>query len=275
MTSKMQKQNMIKMLPSVLSALLLIWMVIFPVSSVFAADTGLYGRCGMGVSFSEDSRFLDQSPTSEAPPALFGDALGADGRVIAARGDFENSFLVEFEIGWQFDWFHSGVNIAYRPDFEFSGDANFVNVPLDQQPVKADMTSLTTMITFVADLDRMSPVFQWGPICPFVGAAAGLGHNRIDKMTYRFPSISDDSVTITPDGDWTGFVYAFTAGFEYPVNQSLSVELAYRYCDGGEIETDTGSAHIVRPENTMDLTIGSTEADVSWHEASLNLVYYF
>lgn len=258
-----------------ISVLFLILSFIFQITSPFASETGLYGRVGMGLSISEDSTFYDKSPSSTDPPALFGDAIGEDGRRIGARGDFGESFLIEVGVGWQFDWFHSELNVSYRPEFEFSGDANFINVPLDQQPVNADMTSLITMVTCIADLDRMSSVFQWGPVCPFIGASAGFGYNRIDQMVYRFPSISDDSVTITPDGDWSGFVYGFTGGLEYPVNKTMSIELAYRYCDAGKVETEAGAAQIVRSGNTLDLVIAPTEADVSMHEVVLSLVYFF
>ncbi len=94
-------------------------------------------------------------------------------------------------------------------------------------------------------------------------------------MTYRFPSISDEAVTITPKGDWTGFVFGFTGGLEYKVNEAVSVELAYRYCDAGKVETDSGSARIVRPGRTFDLAIGATEADLEFHDVVLSLVCFF
>ncbi len=248
---------------------------VFSAGPVSAAETGPYGRFGMGVSISEDGRFRDESPDSANPPALFGRAVGEDGHSIGARGDFGESFLVEAGLGWQFEWFHLELNAGYRPGFEFSGDANFLNVPLDRQPVEADLTSLTAMVSWIVDLDRISPAFRWGPVLPFVGASAGVGHNGVDRMKYRFPSISDDAVTITPKGDWTGFVYGFTGGLEYEVNETVSVELAYRYCDAGKVETDSGSARIVRPGRTFDIEIAPTEADLEWHDVVLSLVCFF
>ena len=275
MIKKNCNYNHTRFLTFIISWVFLLLIFIFPVAYASAVETGLYGRVGMGLSISEDTAFHDKAPYSTDPPALFGDAVGEDGRSIGARGDFGESFLIEAGVGWQFEWFHSELNVSYRPGFKFSGDANFRNVPLDQQPVNADMTSLITMVTCIADLDRMSSVFQWGPVCPFIGASAGFGYNRIDQMVYRFPSISDDAVTITPDGDWSGFVYGFTGGLEYPVNKTLSIELAYRYCDAGKVETEAGTAHIVRSGNTLDLVIAPTEADVSMHEVVLSLVYFF
>ncbi len=275
MIKKFLNFNPMCSLSRIISVFLVSVSIFFLAASVSAAETGPYGRFGTGLSISEDATFYDKSPASTDPPALFGEAAGEDGRRIGARGDFGESVLIEGGIGWQFDWFHSELNLSYRPGFEFSGDANFLNVPLDQQPVDADMTSLTAMVACIADLDRISPMFQWGPVCPFIGVSAGFGYNRIDRMVFRFPSISDDAVTITPDGDWSGFVYGVTGGLEYPVDNRLSVELAYRYCDAGKIETSTGTARIIRSGNTLDLTIAPTEAEISLHEIVLSLVYSF
>ncbi len=267
--------NCMRFTISTIMIVLLLPVFILPAASASAADPCFFWRVGMGLAISEDTAFHDKNSASTDPPALFGDAVGEDGRSIGARGDLGESFMMEGGVRWQSDWFHSEVIIGWRPGLEFSGDANFLNVPLNQQPVDGDVTSLTAMISWIADLERISPVFQWGPVSPFVGVSAGVGYNRIDRMTYRFPTIADDAVTITPDGDWSGFVYGVTGGLEYMLSKNTSIELAYRYCDAGKIETDTGSAHIVRPGNTLDLTIAPTEADLSLHEILLSVVYFF
>jgi opacity protein-like surface antigen len=51
--------------------------------------------------------------------------------------------------------------------------------------------------------------------------------------------------------------------------------LAYRYTDLGTVQTDAGSATIVRPAGTKTLDIAGTQSALKTHGAMLSLRYAF
>jgi len=243
--------------------------------SATSADNGTYLRLGGGITRTMDTDFSDRNCASVSPPALFGCANGPDGRRIGARGDFGDGLLLEAGAGYAHDWWRAEATIGWRDGLDFSGQANFLRVPLGQQPVSGDVRSLSFMATGFLELAPLIPAIGQTGVRPYIGAAAGIAWNDTDKTTYSFPTLGTGAVTIAPGGDWSGFAYALIAGLGLPVTDALTLDLAYRYVDLGKVVTDRGTATIVRSQGTLALEIDRTEAELKAHELSVSLRYAF
>lgn len=245
-------------------------------ASTVSAKEGVYARLNLGASYSRDTVFADKNCDSTNPPSLFGCQDGPDGRPIGARGDFGSSMLIEAGVGYDLDPLRLEATVGWRPRFAFSGQANFLNVPLDSQPVSGDVDSKTVMVGAYLDLASLAGKSD-ALLRPFLGAAVGIARNSADSMLYRFPTISQDATTLTPSGTWTGFTWALTAGISIPLPQSLTLEIGYRYQDLGTVRTDTGNATIVRPTlaEPLVLRFAPTEAPLRAHDLFAGVRYAF
>jgi opacity protein-like surface antigen len=110
---------------------------------------------------------------------------------------------------------------------------------------------------------------------PFIAAGAGASRNEIEEVTYAFPGIGREAVTITRGGSHTDFAWTASAGLAIPVGERLAVDLAIRYSDLGEVRTDDGEATIVRPNRTFSLDIAGTRADLETLGAGVSVRYRF
>ena len=250
--------------------------VVLFAATMVSAKQGVYARLGLGATFSRDTKFADENCTSTNPPALFGCNSGPDGRSIGARGDFGSSMLIDAGLGYDLGLLRLEATLGWRPGFAFSGQANFLNVPLDSQPVSGDVDSKTAMVGAYLDLASLAGKID-ARFHPFLGAAMGIARNSVDSMQYLFPTISQDAVTWTPSGSWTGFTWAVTAGISISLPQNLTLDIGYRYQDLGTVRTDTGTATIVRPtlSQPLELTIAPTEASLRAHDVYASVRYAF
>lgn len=245
-------------------------------ATMVSAKQGIYTRLGVGATFSRDTTFGDENCASTNPPALFGCNTGPNGRSIGARGDFGSSMLIDAGLGYDLGLLRLEATLGWRPGFAFSGQANFLNVPLDSQPVSGDVDSKTAMVGAYLDLASLAGKID-ARFHPFLGAAMGIARNSVDSMQYLFPTISQDAVTRTPSGSWTGFTWAVTAGISISLPQNLTLDIGYRYQDLGTVRTDTGTATIVRPtlSQPLELTIAPTEASLQAHDVYASVRYAF
>ena len=238
------------------------------------AETGLYIRGGLGIDWSEDARFRDENCAQTQPPALFGCGLGQDGRPLAARGDFGTSLAAEAGIGYRFlPALRGEALISYRPEFEFSGNANFLRTP-GPQPVSADIESLSAML--VGFVDLVGPGMpSLGPVEPFLGAGLGISRHHVGNVNYAFPGLGANASTVTSGGTDTSVSFMLVAGAALRLSERLTLDIAYRHLDLGEVRTEAGPAVITRPRFTRVLEIAGTEADLATHGISVSLRFQF
>ena len=242
------------------------------------ADEGqspFYLRLGIGAEWSRDTSFSDRDCNAITPAALFGCANGPDGRPIGAYGDFGSSPAFEIGVGSYINhWLRTEIAVHYASDFDFSGQANFSGVALNQQPVSADANSLVASLNAYVDL---AALFDHSNVAlhPFVGAGIGYARNRISAMTYEFPSLGAGDVTLTPSGESSNFAWSLSAGVEYQIAADKTVELLYRYTDMGRIRTDVGNITVVRNGANRLIAIDSTEADLTSNALMLGFRYRF
>jgi len=226
-------------------------------------------RAGLGIDTTRAATVLDRDCSSTNPPALFGCVDGNDGERLAARGDFGTTGV--FELGAAYDVSANTrfeLMLARRNGLELDADANFPNVT-GEQPVSASAKSTAAFIAGTWLLGA-SP-----DVRPFVTAGVGVARNEIDAITFAFPGIAPDAVTILHGGSHTGIAYLVGAGLTVPMTKRIDVDLAVRYADLGQIATDAGPATIVRPRGTTVITIDGTEADLETIGVLVSMRYRF
>ncbi len=232
--------------------------------------SGPYLRLGAGLDWSDPTSFRDQGSCSAInPPALFGCGAGQNGRSLQAAGSFGQTPVLDGALGYRFTpWLRGEALLSWRPQLAYSGQSNFLGAG-PSQPVSGAVESLAAFAVAYVDLPRIAGVR------PFLGAGIGGARNHLDGVSYRFPSIAANASTTTASGSSSGFAYLLTAGVAVPLSERLSLDLAYRFSDLGQVRSRTGSATIVRPRGTRSLTIAGTEADLQTQGLQVSLRYAF
>ena len=112
-----------------------------------------------------------------------------------------------------------------------------------------------------------------GPFAPFVGTGIDVVHTRIGKTIMTFPA----TTTTVPGGGRTGLAWMATAGFAVALDVRVSLDLAWRYSDLGEVRTPRGPGRVVRDgsREPLPLDLAPTKARLKGHGirfASLRLL---
>jgi len=206
-----------------------------------AADPGLYVRADLGLSFVDgvdDGNWLD--PDSRG--------LG---------GALEDSTLFGGGIGYRFTGsLRADVTLLYRGELDYSSKAEdeFGNTGT----AAAAAASLTGLVNVYYDV----PVDF--ALRPFIGAGAGFARNRLGAVDYTLNGADLDR----EEGETTTrFAWAAMAGLSLDVSPALTVELAYRYLDAGEIATSGDFA--------SGGTLPALSSDLVTHEATVGFRYRF
>jgi opacity protein-like surface antigen len=230
---------------------------------------GFYGRLGIGIDWPQSSSFSDDNCGSSDPPALYGCVNGDDGRRLGAYGDFDETAVLDAALGYRLnDWLRAEALFSWRPAMDFNGQSNFIGAGANQ-PVSGSVSSVAGFGVAYVDLPRI------GTVRPFLGAGLGVAQNSLGAMTYAFPALSAKATTTTPGGSTSDLAYLLTAGLSMPLGDRLDLDLAYRYTDLGQVQTDAGQATVVRSSGTRNIAIGGTKADLRSHGVMLSLRYAF
>ena len=232
-------------------------------------NRGPYLRLGAGVQWLESSDLKDQSCSSSNPPALFGCGRGEDGRSLGAYGGFDQAPVVDAAVGYRWtSWLRTEALLNWSPQLNVSAQSNFLGAG-PNQPVRSSGNGLAGFGVLYVDGPSLATVR------PFIGAGLGAARTSLTDVTYRFPAISNDAVTVTSGGSSTSFAYLLTAGVSIPVSKRLDLDLAYRWTDFGTVKTNPGSAKIVRPARRSNLEIAGTEIDLQAQAVLASLRFRF
>ena len=230
---------------------------------------GPYLRLGAGLQWPEPSALKDQRCSSTSPPALFGCGSGDDGRSLGAYGGFDQAPVVDAAIGYRWtSWLRTEALLHWSPQLNVSAQSNFLGAG-SNQPVSASGNGLAGFGVLYVDGPSLATVR------PFIGAGLGAARTSLSDVTYRFPAISSDAVTVTSGGRSTSFAYLLTAGVSIPVSERLDLDLAYRWTDLGTVKTNAGSAKLVRPAGRSKLAIAGTEIDLQTQAVVASLRFRF
>ncbi|NEX19413.1 porin family protein [Thiorhodococcus mannitoliphagus] len=236
----------------------------------FAAESPWYGRVGLGWQQSDSIHLGDQDCASTAPPALFGCAVGDDGRPIGAYGDFGSSWLWELGAGYRLtpDW-RVELNYSQAGGYDFSGQANFSHVS-GGQPVSGNLTTHLLLAQLVRDID-----LGWERVKPWIGIGAGWARHDLDRMTYGFPGLAPGAATLVSGGDSDQFAWRIDLGIAILLDTRFILDLGWNYTDLGKVQSDAGPATILRTRGTRVLDIAGTEGDLRVQGVRIGLRYLF
>jgi opacity protein-like surface antigen len=222
---------------------------------IHASD--LFLRGGIGRERSESAVLRDRDCTSTLPPALFGCGF-------EARGELDDAMRREIGIGLHTS--RGRVELAFSDrDLDFVAESNFTGVE-GAQPVTARGRSRSAMVIGTLEFGRQ-------PWKPFVTLGAGAANHQLDDVTFAFPGIAPDAVTVIRGGDHMEFAWMAGAGVAIPISERVHVDLAIRHHNEGQIRTDAGAATIVRPRGTFVIDIDGTRVDAESTEIMLSLRY--
>lgn len=234
-----------------------------------AAPAGnYYLRAGIGFDRPAGTRFTDVDCSSTTPAALYGCGTGGDGAPYRSTGDFGTASVLELGFGFTAaPAVRLEFLLEYRPRFAFSGRANFLE-PERRQSVRADLSSISGMLAAWVDLPGA------GSFRLFVGAGLGAARTRIGETRMTFPR----TTTLVPGGSRTGLAWMLAAGVAKTMNERLTLDLAWRYTDSGQVRTGRGEGQVVWRDGSREplpLDLAPTRARLTSHGLRLSLRYAF
>ena len=234
-----------------------------------------YVRSGVLLDWGYDTRFKDADCSSEVPAALYGCDMGNDGGPLGSLGGFGTIAGLEFGLGYIIvPSLRLEAGIQYRPDFTFTGSANFTQpAPDDRQDVTAELSALSGMLAAYLDISELF-LFPYAPIGPFIGVGGGLSRIEIGETRMDFPKTS----TIVPGGHHANFSWMLTAGVAVSLSPRLMLDVSWRYTDHGGIETTSGDGRVVWRDGSrepLELTLNETKGHLRSHGLNVSLRYEF
>ena len=231
-----------------------------------------YLRGGIGLDRPGEAVFTDTDCSSTSPAALYGCGTGGDGAPYRSAGKFGTVPAVELGFGYATGAIRFEALVEYRPHYTFEGRANFL-APDRRQEVSAKLSSVSGMLAGFVDLAALG-LPKPGPFAPFLGAGVGAAHTRIGKTTVTFPA----TTTTVPGGSRTGLAWMATAGVAVALDARVTLDLAWRYSDLGEVRTPRGPGRVVWRDGSREplpLDLAPTTARLRGHGVRLSLRHAF
>lgn len=144
--------------------------------------------------------------------------------------------------------FRAEISVDYLSPARISG-RNDLNPPTS---LSANPDSVVALANGFIDFPEL-PVF--GPLLPYVDAGIGMAFNSTGAMT----GVTSGSTYALASGSAARFAYAVGAGVAYPLAPHLSLDLAYRFFDLGELRSGSSA---VQGGSTKQVTgLRSSSAD--------------
>jgi opacity protein-like surface antigen len=194
-----------------------------PASAQFFT-TGSYIRGDLGWSSARDAEIVDkdfdldgfiENATATGPGSVndIGSAyvlgIGAGARISPL---FRGELVYSFRDGYELD------------DLDQFGNAYF-----------ADITSHSVMANVYWDIPFSVP--GWQGLAPFVGAGIGWASNKFENF-----STADGGTFFLPEGTASNLAWQIMAGLGIGLSPLTTLDIFYRYFDGGDLQTEEGEA---------------------------------
>ncbi|MEW6768217.1 MAG: outer membrane beta-barrel protein [Pseudomonadota bacterium] len=178
--------------------------------------------------------------------------------------DFDSAMTFGGGVGYQFNsWFRVDGTVEYRGKSNFHGleIVSFNGGIIGTDEYHASKSEWLLLANAYADLGT------WWCVTPFVGVGVGTSRNTISNFTDV--NTPNGGVAYGLNSSQWQFAYAAYAGLSYKVNNSFTVELAYRYLnmgDGisGDLQTFTGINAVYNPTTFRTLTSQDVRLGVRW-----------
>ncbi len=225
-----------------------------PAAAQSSLPAGLYVRADIGGAFEQNVTFRDTNPNA-ANCDLCGDLFPT------STG---NSVLLGIGAGYRLSaMFRADLTLDYLTPVKIHGHSTGAA----PSTASVDFDSLIGLANGYFDLAGAFPD-RFGRFQPFVSAGIGVARNHLGTTT----GVSTLIGPFTLDGaSRTNFAWALGAGVGYALTPRLTMDLAYKYLDSGEVRngstlTAGGTFFQLTPSKTGDLGI---------HTVTLGLRYGF
>jgi opacity protein-like surface antigen len=225
-----------------------------PASAQSSFPAGLYVRADVGGAFERDITFKDTNPNA-ANCDLCGDLFPS------STG---NSVFLGAGLGYRLTpMFRADLTVDYLTPVKINGHSTAAA----SSTGSADFDSLIGLANGYFDLAGAFPD-TFGELQPFVSAGIGVARNHLDTTTGVSTLIGPFTLE---SHSRMNFAWALGGGVGYALSRELTIELAYKYLDTGQVRNGAtlaagGASFQLTPSKTGDLGI---------HAATLGLRYGF
>ena len=232
---------------------LLLLLFVSPAAAQVSPPEGLYVRADIGGAFKRDFTFRDTNPNAancDLCSALFPSSTGSSAFFGAGVGDRLSSM------------FRADVTIDYLTPVKVNGHITGT-VP---STGSADLDSIVGLANGYFDFDGAFP-HMFGSLQPYISAGIGGARNHLGTTT----GVSSRIGPFTLGGaSRTNFAWALGAGVGYALTPRLTIDLAYKYVDTGDVRNN-GALTFGGP-SFFQLTPSKT-GDVGVHAVTLGFRY--
>lgn len=143
----------------------------------------------------------------------------------SAEAEYDTGFLFGGAFGYDFGLLRTEAEFGYRENNidEFK-DISIDGIYVGDMSASGKMTTLSYMLNTYIDFENDSSV------TPYIGGGVGLADININDLR-----VNDNHF----DGDDTVFAYQAAAGLGYDINESLTLDVGYRYFATEDHEIDS------------------------------------
>jgi opacity protein-like surface antigen len=188
--------------------------------------------------------------------------LFADGNFQVFHEDIKSSPLFGIGIGYEFNsWLRFDVTGEYRGKSLFIAQDAYeggFTFPPGTNEYTADIESWVGLANAYIDLGT------YMCITPYIGG--GIGFASVSVLGLKDVNVPNNSVFYAADNSQTNFAWAVYGGLAYDVNQSVTLDLSYRYTDLG----DARSGRVTAYDNSSSYS-GVDIDDITSHDLMLGV----
>jgi opacity protein-like surface antigen len=204
---------------------------------------GSYVRADAGVGFERNFTFRDVNPSAancDLCGALFPTTTGASA-IVGVGAGYRISPI-----------FRADLTIDYLPATRANGHSTAAL----QSTGSSDLDSLVGLVNGYVDFAGFNPD-RFGSFQPYVTAGIGVARNHFGATTGVSGVIGPFTIS---DSTQRNFAWALGAGIAYALTPRLTLDLAYRYMNLGEVRTGGavgagGAVFELTPSKTADLIV--------------------
>jgi opacity protein-like surface antigen len=192
------------------------------------------------------------------------------GDFTVTESDFDASAFLGFGFGYRINkQFRVDVTGEYRFESEFNGLDNYADEDLPGGLGINDYDGNKT--EWVALVNGYWDLPSYGIMTPFIGAGVGAARVEINDFSDFNPAVPGTALGLSGDTDTWNFAWALYAGLAFEVSPQWTFEVAYRYLNLGDAETED----LVTPDGANPTFNPYSFNDLTSHDVKMAVRYNF
>ncbi len=198
-----------------------------PASAQSMPPPPFYLRADLGWSKTEGANFQDVNFPADHVITGVGGTKGV-------LSDFGGAWFLGGGAGMQFTRnFRGDIVYTYRGTYRLD---QFDQAPLPSN-FRGNVSSHNVMVTGYADF----PIRDSG-VVPFIGLGLGWAHNDLNSLSWKPTAGANITPAIrsAPGGTADDVSWQAVLGISFLVTDTIALDLAYRYFDGGDVKSAAG-----------------------------------